>query len=498
MKVVFLILLNITLIVASKAQSQYDNLDDLKDYESFLTYFEDRIEIDNQYFFDFFQQQAINNTHNDKTVTITSRNSQLNIQAKDTINNCTAILQLTPNSLSFISFGCGFKKHRHYLDNHIITYPSSYGHNCEDLVLIWFPKNHLSSSYNYIGCEYDGMFVNYYYGGEVHELIFYENGIKEGTVFKLYPSGKKEVIENYIDGFLEGKRIKLSENGDTSTIEFYKKGKLDSLYVGYYKNKQLQEVGNYNLGLKEGLWKTYYDNGVLNSVGNYSNNQQEGIWMSYYPSGRVKDSVNYINGHYDGLYQSYYENGQLKDSLFYIGKYEKRGLSISYFENGSVWEKEEFDSLGRQIGQSLSYFHNGQLSKVENYENNKLHGQSKSYNTDGTLLRIVNYKNNMRDGVWVIYFCTDDSISNGKLESKKIWKNDKLMKILECNNQDGSKAPKWQCTPGIIQWRQCGFSSESKPLYSSPKNIFQRGFARKIRKSGKEYSHHRFVEYFYR
>ena len=104
----------------------------------------------------------------------------------------------------------------------------------------------------------------------------------------------------------------------------------------------------------------------------------------------------------------------------------------------------------------------------------------------------------MRDGVWVIYFCTDDSISNGKLESKKIWKNDKLMKILECNNQDGSKAPKWQCTPGIIQWRQCGFSSESKPLYSSPKNIFQRGFARKIRKSGKEYSHHRFVEYFYR
>ena len=104
MKVVFLILLNITLIVASKAQSQYDNLDDLKDYESFLTYFEDRIEIDNQYFFDFFQQQAINNTHNDKTVTITSRNSQLNIQAKDTINNCTAILQLTPNSLSFISF----------------------------------------------------------------------------------------------------------------------------------------------------------------------------------------------------------------------------------------------------------------------------------------------------------------------------------------------------------------------------------------------------------
>ena len=73
-----------------------------------------------------------------------------------------------------------------------------------------------------------------------------------------------------------------------------------------------------------------------------------------------------------------------------------------------MWEKEEFDSLGRQIGQSLSYFHNGQLSKVENYENNKLHGQSKSYNTDGTLLRIVNYKNNMRDGVWDIYFCTDD------------------------------------------------------------------------------------------
>ena len=134
----------------------------------------------------------------------------------------------------------------------------------------------------FVGEKKDSLWKFYNAFGTLISKENYKNGLKDGSSFILYPSGKIMEEKSYKNGLEDGK-----------FKQFFEAGKIKS-------------EGNYKAGFFDGKYSVYFPDGKLNIVGNYAHAVKHGAWTYFDESGKI-------------IHQLEYKLGKLKDEQKILG-----------------------------------------------------------------------------------------------------------------------------------------------------------------------------------
>ena len=180
-----------------------------------------------------------------------------------------------------------------------------------------------------------------------------------------------------------------------------------------------------------------------------------GMVTGYYNTGELKLEHQYKNGRFDGKCKDYFKNGNLKSVKIYkefiasnnpnilqeTGKtiyeisekerstlYNNKGLMNDYVyeiyednfrEDGAKESSKHF--IGKyRVGEWKYYYPNEKLSKIEHYNNDKLHGEQIHFYDNKQIKLKSFYTNGFKNGEWIAYF------ENGKVMQKYNYTHDRL------------------------------------------------------------------------
>lgn len=282
----------------------------------------------------------------------------------------------------------------------------------------------------FLNGKLSGKYQTYHDVGEVltNFEATYENGLAQGLVNQISPTGKIIYTVDYLNNKKTGVEKSLFETG---------------------KEKM---VSNYLNGLQNGKHTEYYSNGNLMIECSMVDDQIEGIYKKYYPDGTISEEIEYLNGEMNGMNKFYYPNGkdyavfelkkgELIGYKFYdrtqklIKEGRKKGGQF-YYEGfsqlGQVNAKGLYTVKGGKTGEWNYYTNNGVLSSKENYDENLLIGELISYHENGNIKNFSNYSEGNINGYCITYY------KNGKTESQGYYKNGELDKEWRTYYMDGT------------------------------------------------------------
>lgn len=130
----------------------------------------------------------------------------------------------------------------------------------------FYPDNKINSETAYTTNKNSlKVITNYFPNRVTHEVICYENGLKEGIYLKYYQNGQLELYQKWHKGKL--KKEERFVCTDKSDIISYQDGKLknDTTYsesgnyfiTTYYQNRSIHEITCYKKGIKDGVYFEY-------------------------------------------------------------------------------------------------------------------------------------------------------------------------------------------------------------------------------------------------
>ena len=280
-----------------------------------------------------------------------------------------------------------------------------------------------------------GLWKVYQSNGVLEEEGTYVNGEKDGDWKLYFKSGPLEGEGAFKAGKKEGLWKHYFEDGQLESTGQYKEDKEHGEWKRYHGNGQLYAIRHYNEGKRTGDWKFYSKTGQLTHEGAYKDSYQHGQWVEYHENGTVRSQGAYDMGSRKGIWKHYYENGQLEKegilegSIFEI---KEEGFWQFYYENGQLKEKGHFIN-GKKDSLWLFYYEDGSLYEEGYYENDLPSGPCKIYYPDGTLEEQGNYLNGELDGEWSVFY------DNGKLQIRNLWKEGRLLEMLECRDGLGNE-----------------------------------------------------------
>lgn len=138
-----------------------------------------------------------------------------------------------------------------------------------------------------------------------------------GYFIDYYLNGKKQGEGNLLNGKLKGKRTLYDLNGQISDIVYYENGVPNGTEERFYKDGTLMQKGEFENGKEIGIWEMYHPNGQLKQRSNFVNGKMDGESFSYYSTGEIKGENLYKNGDYqpdklnDELFELYNESQNL-------------------------------------------------------------------------------------------------------------------------------------------------------------------------------------------
>jgi antitoxin component YwqK of YwqJK toxin-antitoxin module len=105
-----------------------------------------------------------------------------------------------------------------------------------------------------------------------YRLIFYHDGLANGTV-----------RDYFTNGILRGE-------------QYYIEGKQNGVGRYYYASGKLSSIFPYKNGMLEGERKDYYESGKLKGYMNFIHDRPVGVSRYYYESGNIQYENTYVNG----------------------------------------------------------------------------------------------------------------------------------------------------------------------------------------------------------
>jgi len=193
----------------------------------------------------------------------------------------------------------------------------------------------------------------------------------------------------------------------------------------FYKNGKISSEGYMHDGKPDGYWKTYYPTGILKSEGNRKFFKLDSLWIFYDTDGDTLKKINYYNDKKNGYYYTYkYKNVDGKK----IGGLVSKELYVNDVKQGKAY-----------------YYKDGKLQKIITYKDGQKDGIAYKYN-DTLITSVYKYnkdflvftdkinrvdKNGNKQGIWKEFY------KNGKIKSKKTYKNNKLNGLVVEYNELG-------------------------------------------------------------
>ena len=166
------------------------------------------------------------------------------------------------------------------------------------------------------------------------EAMFKNNKL-DGEVVEYYPNGQRSSLVFYKDGLQEGTMQLFHKNGKLAAEMTFKEGKENGTMRHYFPKGALGREVKVVAGLKTGEEKTYFEDGKLNSIYRYKEGKLDGLSEHWNSEGVLIFEGEYRNGKQHGNFIKYYDNGKLRLKQHFVdGVLE--GFKESYDEEGNV------------------------------------------------------------------------------------------------------------------------------------------------------------------
>lgn len=345
---------------------------------------------------------------------------------------------------------------------------------------------HLTDSFSQV---ITGLFVSYYFNGNIKSKGQFENNQATGTWTHYYENGKIKMEGGLRENLPEGYWKYYYENGRLSMEGDMSGDQKENDWVFYYENGNVKSRGRYNNDEKEGLWNYFYEDGTLKADASYS--EGKGWYKEYYPTGNIKMEGMNNHGENDSLWIYYYETGVMKaEGLFQDGlktghwKYyypnrnmsaegdyedgQKSGKWVYYHENGLV-SSEGVERGGLKDGYWKLYHRDGSFKGESVYENGS--GEYSEYYSKGKI-RIKGYiENNQNSGEWTYYY-EDGSLEgeatfiNGEGDFTGYYKDGSVK--MKGKIKDGKNVGIWQ-----LFEKNGSLAGYYKPYYEDDKPVYK-------------------------
>ncbi|MDM8546161.1 toxin-antitoxin system YwqK family antitoxin [Candidatus Venteria ishoeyi] len=185
---------------------------------------------------------------------------------------------------------------------------------------------------------------------------------------KKYPSGAVHFIYNYDGNRRHGVSKEFHENNNLKTEFFYEKGKLTA-EKRYRQDGQIEYEFTYKRNKKHEVVREFHSSGKLFRERHLVGGIQEGMEKEYAPDGKLKAERTYIGGKKNGSAKGYFRNGRVQGDWTF-----KNGVPIAatiFYSTGEKYLVHEF-SDGKIDGVSKEYNKKGKLQAKRYYKNDKL------------------------------------------------------------------------------------------------------------------------------
>lgn len=219
----------------------------------------------------------------------------------------------------------------------------------------------------------------------------YQNGRREGTWIKYYPTNSKPMlIGEYKNNRPAGKYTKFYSNGKVMESGTFEISQYKDSLIRYYENGKVMYIANYNnKGVEEGKVKYFYPNGQLEYEYTVENGVQTGKAQRYYENGDKKEVNNYNKkGELVNSQQIEIKNNpveltpEVQDREYSLrlinpkvktGNFQPNGYNKVYNDENEIWQDGDFKGGRLFNGKIYVYDSDGILLKVKVYKNGYYH-----------------------------------------------------------------------------------------------------------------------------
>ena len=301
-------------------------------------------------------------------------------------------------------------------------------------------KKTLQSKELYINDRKEGTSYYYYKSGELKEVVYFQDGKKEGyakefdrdsTIITLkqykdnYLISRERINRTSEQGFRQGTFKTFYQDGSLKKEENYLEGQLHGYYREYDPDGKLLQTLRYERGavIEEideeareiiDFKRTYDEDGRIIFSGGYRDGTPIGIHRFFDTTGTVANAYIYnqrgekisegvvdLEGKRRGGWIDFYATGELRAKGTYSNN-RRSGSWTFYFKNGNIEQRGGFLN-GRFNGTWLWYYESGAIWREENYFNGKEDGYAVEYNETGSIISSGNYITGEKDGEWVYH-----------------------------------------------------------------------------------------------
>ncbi|HYX05647.1 MAG TPA: hypothetical protein VE912_02835 [Bacteroidales bacterium] len=274
--------------------------------------------------------------------------------------------------------------------------------------IFYSPTGDTSEIIHYVLGKKNGYYITYKFdqhknisgNGYLFSKELYVNDKKEGPSYYFYPTGELKEIVYYEEGKREGTGYEYNRDSVIVTVNKFHNDILIERERINRTNKQ---------GEKEGVWRSYYDNEKIKEEENYVNNQLEGLSKEFDRQGKLISVVKYAQG------KIVRDTIALESDITFKEEYDSLDRLIfsgAYRENTPVGLHRWFNVEGNVI-RSVMYSQEGvKLSDGIVDREGRKQDSWKYYYPSGAVKAIGQYNNNYRTGEWEFYY------SSGKIEQK--------------------------------------------------------------------------------
>lgn len=147
--------------------------------------------------------------------------------------------------------------------------------------------------------------------GNLEEVSFFKDGMKDSVSFLYYPSGELKAQGFFRYGKAHGNVKSFYKDGKLMSDCHYKLGKKDSVQTYYYVNGQISYVGLMMSGKREGTHVFMHENGKLWQEIIFRNDMPWEVLTNYDADGKAVKMGTLKDG--NGTLYIYEETGKLKD-----------------------------------------------------------------------------------------------------------------------------------------------------------------------------------------
>lgn len=215
----------------------------------------------------------------------------------------------------------------------------------------------------------------YYPGTEkIHQLITYQDTVKDGEAKEFFPNGKLKSRRFYVRDVLDDTTFIYHDNGQLRSLQMYKNKKADGVWKEFNKEGKLYSEICFKDGLFEGTSTVYtYRTGKVQERITFNRGIKNGLEEFYYPNGNPKSKILYNSGEPCRNIEEWYDGGEKVKNDFKISITESNDVLMKNTLTYSIRldNPKPDDKVYREIGPAPNECEFGQLFLLK--EDNGIH-----------------------------------------------------------------------------------------------------------------------------